>query len=51
MTQGRACGSTTSQRGTSWNNGALKRYIDELTVTGLTSEPSIFDDAIKNSVY
>lgn len=30
-------------------NGALKRYIDELTVTGLTSNPTIFDHAIKNS--
>src|SRR6516165_6404066 len=27
----------------------LKRYIDELSVTGLTSNPSIFDLAIKNS--
>ncbi len=30
-------------------NGVLKRYIDELTVTGLTSNPTIFDHAIKNS--
>jgi len=30
-------------------NGALKRYIDEFTVTGLTSNPTIFDHAIKNS--
>src|SRR5689334_8880590 len=29
--------------------GTLKRYIDELSVTGLTSNPSIFDHAIKNS--
>ena len=29
--------------------GALKRYIDELSVSGLTSNPSIFDLAIKNS--
>ena len=29
--------------------GALKRYIDELSVTGLTSNPTIFDHAIKNS--
>src|SRR5215510_7372684 len=28
--------------------GALKRYIDELSVTGLTSNPTIFDHAIKN---
>jgi transaldolase len=31
------------------NSGALKRYIDELSVTGLTSNPTIFDHAIKNS--
>ena len=31
------------------NSGTLKRYIDELSVTGLTSNPSIFDQAIKNS--
>lgn len=29
--------------------GTLKRYIDELSVTGLTSNPTIFDGAIKNS--
>jgi transaldolase len=29
--------------------GALRRYIDELSVTGLTSNPTIFDHAIKNS--
>ncbi|MFZ1120813.1 MAG: transaldolase [Candidatus Binataceae bacterium] len=29
--------------------GGLKRYIDELSITGLTSNPSIFDQAIKNS--
>jgi transaldolase len=29
--------------------GALTRYIDELSVTGLTSNPTIFDHAIKNS--
>jgi len=28
--------------------GTLKRYIDELSVTGLTSNPTIFDHAIKN---
>jgi transaldolase len=27
----------------------LRRYIDELSVTGLTSNPTIFDHAIKNS--
>src|SRR5215831_7608429 len=31
------------------NSGTLKRYIDELCVTGLTSNPTIFDHAIKNS--
>jgi transaldolase len=29
--------------------GGLRRYIDELSVTGLTSNPTIFDHAIKNS--
>ena len=29
--------------------GALRRYVDELSVTGLTSNPTIFDHAIKNS--
>ena len=31
------------------DSGTLKRYIDELAVTGLTSNPTIFDHAIKNS--
>ena len=31
------------------NSGTLQRYIDELSVTGLTSNPTIFDNAIKNS--
>jgi transaldolase len=31
------------------DNGTLKRYIDELSVSGLTSNPTIFDNAIKNS--
>ena len=31
------------------NNGTLRRYIDELSVTGLTSNPTIFDQAIKKS--
>jgi transaldolase len=30
-------------------SGTLQRYIDELSVTGLTSNPTIFDLAIKNS--
>src|SRR5215472_11960506 len=29
--------------------GVLRYYIDELSVTGLTSNPTIFDHAIKNS--
>ena len=31
------------------NNGTLKKYIDEFSVTGLTSNPTIFDHAIRNS--
>src|SRR5580658_522770 len=31
------------------NSGTLKRYIDEFSVTGLTSNPTIFDHAISNS--
>ena len=31
------------------NTGTLKMYIDDLSVTGLTSNPTIFDHAIKNS--
>jgi transaldolase len=31
------------------NNGTLARYIHEFSVTGLTSNPTIFDHAIKNS--
>ena len=31
------------------NSGTLKQYIEELSVTGLTSNPTIFDHAIKNS--
>jgi len=30
-------------------SGTLQRYIDEFSVTGLTSNPIIFDQAIKNS--
>lgn len=29
-------------------SGALKRYVDELSVSGLTSNPTIYDHAIKN---
>src|SRR5215471_2605666 len=31
------------------NSGTLQRYIDEFSVTGLTSNQTIFDHAIKNS--
>ena len=31
------------------NNGTLKRYIDEFSVTGLTSNPTIFEHAISKS--
>ena len=31
------------------NSGTLKRYIDTLSVTGLTSNPTIFDHAISKS--
>ena len=30
-------------------SGTLQRYIDELSVTGLTSNPSIFDHAVTHS--
>ncbi|HEY4372764.1 MAG TPA: transaldolase [Burkholderiales bacterium] len=30
-------------------SGTLKRYVDEFGVTGLTSNPTIFDEAIKKS--
>ena len=29
--------------------GTLKRYIDELGITGLTSNPTIFEQALRNS--
>src|SRR5438309_10210444 len=31
------------------DSGTLKRYIDDLSVTGLTSNPTIFDHAIMSS--
>jgi len=31
------------------NSGVLRQYIEELSVTGLTSNPTIFDHAITNS--
>jgi transaldolase len=30
-------------------SGTLKRYVDDLSVTGLTSNPTIFDQALKGS--
>src|SRR6266849_6411978 len=30
-------------------SGGLKRYLDEFSITGLTSNPTIYDNAIKNS--
>ena len=33
------------------DSGTLQKYIDELSVTGLTSNPTIFDHAIKNSDF
>ena len=33
------------------NSGTLRRYIDEWSVTGLTSNPTIFDHAIENSHF
>lgn len=31
------------------NNGTLEHYINNLSITGLTSNPTIFDHAVKNS--
>ena len=31
------------------NDGGLRRYIEEFSITGLTSNPTIFDEAISNS--
>ena len=31
------------------DNGTLQRYIDEFSVTGLTSNPTIFNGAIGSS--
>src|SRR6202051_2329156 len=33
------------------DQGTLRRYVDELSVTGLTSNPTIFDEAIGGSAY
>jgi transaldolase len=31
------------------DNGTLERYMNDLSITGLTSNPTIFDHAVKNS--
>ena len=31
------------------NNGMLEHYINDFSITGLTSNPTIFDHAVKNS--
>src|ERR1700747_91563 len=31
------------------DSGMLKQYIDDFSITGLTSNPTIFDHALKNS--
>ena len=31
--------------------GTLERYINDYSITGLTSNPTIFDQAIRNSDY
>jgi len=33
------------------DSGTLKRYIDTISVTGLTSNPTIFDNAISRSSW
>jgi transaldolase len=33
------------------DNGTLRPYIDELSLAGLTSNPTIFDHAIRNSTH
>jgi transaldolase len=33
------------------NSGTLRHYIDEFSITGLTSNPTIFDHAIRNSSH
>jgi transaldolase len=33
------------------DSGTLKRYIDELSVSGLTSNPTIFDKAISRNTW
>ena len=33
------------------DSGQLRRYVEEFSITGLTSNPSIFDKAIKSGAY
>ena len=33
------------------DSGRLRKYIDELSVTGLTSNPSIFEKAVAKSTW
>ena len=33
------------------DSGQLQRYIEDFSITGLTSNPSIFDKAIKSGAY
>src|SRR3954464_6456412 len=33
------------------DSGQLQRYVDEFSITGLTSNPSIFDKAINSGAY
>jgi len=33
------------------DSGQLQRYVEEFSITGLTSNPSIFDKAIKSGAY
>jgi len=48
MRSARASGSITSNPRL-LSSGTLQRYVQELSITGLTSNPTIFDHAIKNS--
>jgi transaldolase len=50
MIWARASGSTNITRGL-LKDGTLRRYIGELSITGFTSNPSIFDHAIKESNF
>ena len=45
----RACGWTTSLE--MLDSGQLQRYIEEFSITSLTSNPSIFNKAIKSGAY